>query len=599
MNRTTTRLFLVYLSIILIPILVLLLMGAVSIAVNQQYISRQVQKANTRTLDQIGNSIGMTFDELDALNLSFSTSPEFLKSLNSVMSAPERSFEESRILATLRNIVDVSAYARSYIQSLYVYIQNKSGRFLTSNDGVQTLTTYFDTSWLKSFESHTSQDMFWTELRTLDRFPGIDTGIHVLSVYRRVYSLIGITVPGVIVLNIDMSYFQRLLDDFKSTEDQKIAILDNNNHLIMSQINLPSAVFRRLEAGSGIVPQKNPPVVSIRGKDYVLTSFRAAKTGWTYASFTPTATYFGVSDTLRNFNLAIVALSFLLGLLVTVYISRRSFRHIESVIHAVSAAEEGNPLPPVPEHIDRGYSHITYSILRTFLEHKYLQVQLSERKYRQRTLELLALQSQMNPHFLFNTLETINWQAIELAGKPTQINDVIKSLSSILKYSLESPYTYESLKHEIKHAKDYLSIQRIRYRNKFVVGWNYDQSVCRFRIVRFVLQPLIENSIYHGIKEKAGKQRIDITIEKTGGDLLIRVQDTGLGIPGEHLSEIRRQLTDSDSYTENIGLYNTNRRIQLAFGDAYGLSIESEPGVGTTVSACIPAIVQENIGADE
>jgi two-component system sensor histidine kinase YesM len=159
----------------------------------------------------------MTFDELDALNLSFSTSPEFLKSLNSVMSAPERSFEESRILATLRNIVDVSAYARSYIQSLYVYIQNKSGRFLTSNDGVQTLTTYFDTSWLKSFESHTSQDMFWTELRTLDRFPGIDTGIHVLSVYRRVYSLIGITVPGVIVLNIDMSYFQRLLDDFKST----------------------------------------------------------------------------------------------------------------------------------------------------------------------------------------------------------------------------------------------------------------------------------------------------------------------------------------------------------------------------------------------
>ena len=247
----------------------------------------------------------------------------------------------------------------------------------------------------------------------------------------------------------------------------------------------------------------------------------------------------------------------------------------------------------MPAKTDRGFSHVTYSILRTFLEHQYLRVQLSERRYRLKTLELLALQSQMNPHFLFNTLEAINWKAIELTRGPNQINDMIRGLSSILKYVLQSPSGRETLQNEIKHARDYLRIQRIRFKGRFTVRWDLQPGLEQRKVIRFLLQPLLENAIYHGLREKEGHGLLTIAAREARGRLRIVVSDDGAGIAPRRLAEVQTRLDDDGADVEtgpgSIGLANTNRRIRLTFGRDYGLSLESEPGQGTSVTVELPS----------
>jgi two-component system sensor histidine kinase YesM len=415
----------------------------------------------------------------------------------------------------------------------------------------------------------------------------VEKGRRVLSLFRRTDPLIGVRVPGVVVLNIYGDDFAEMVDRMKNSPDQKVVILDGSGGVVSSDFIGEDPAALRLADTDG----EQPPV-RVEGSPFIVARLSSSKYGWTYLLFTPVERLYGLSNSLRVVNITVVGVSVILGSLLALWASRRSFRHVEGVLDAVDASEHDDPLPPVPAGKEKGFSHVTYSILRTFIERKYLQVQLSERRYRQKTLELLALQSQMNPHFLFNTLETINWQAIKLAREPGQINEMIGSLSRILKYSLAPPSELETLGNEIAHARDYLAIQKIRYKDKFNAEWDCAEGLEDRKVIRFILQPLLENAIYHGIKEAEGRRRIAVEVGESDGRLVLSVSDDGLGIPVDRLKEIQARLKEDEvgePALGSIGLFNTHKRIRLAFGDEYGLSIRSVQGEGTRVEVVIPS----------
>jgi len=587
MNRMKVGLFLRYLAIALIPLLILLIMGTASVIINQQWIERQILESNRRTLEQMRGSVDAIFEELESLDIIFSTSSEFLVALNRILGTRDLDFEQSKVLAVIRNFVNVSAFARPYVESIYVYIENEGDRVLTTTEGIVDLDAYADRGWFESFRGRPAAEAFWTETRTVRRLPSDAEGRPVITLYRRIMPLIGVRVPGVVVLNIHRGYLSTFLDRLKGSPDQRIVILDSEGKVVFSDFSGSDAPW-----DSHGIPVEGLLSVRAEGRNYFASRLESDRYGWTYCSLTPRDRFSAESRALRNLNIAVLCLSLLVAASITLLVSRKSFRTIEGVLDVVEAAERGGPLPVMPARTDKGFGHVTYSVLRTFLEHKYLQVQLSERKYRQKTLELLALQAQMNPHFLFNTLESINWKVIEITGKPNRINDMIRSLSNILKYALESPATLETLQSEIKHARDYMKIQRSRYKNKFTVHWDCAPELSRRKVIRFLLQPLLENAIYHGIKEKEGHSRITVSIREEGGRMLVSVADDGLGIEAQRLTEVRLELEaeegDLEAVTGHIGLQNTNRRIRLAFGPEYGLRIESAQGRGTTVTAEIP-----------
>jgi two-component system sensor histidine kinase YesM len=539
-NRTKVGLFLRYLAITLIPILVLVVTGTISIIINDRYVGRQIRESSARTLAQIRNGVDFTFAELDSLDIIFSSSSEFLATLGRILSSPDLDLEHSKLLSVLQNFVNVSAYARRDVESIYIYIENDSDRFMTTTDGIVDLAAYSDRDWFLSFLSHAGDDPSWTETRVLNRLPSVEQGRPVVTIYRRLYPLAGVRLPGVVVLNIHRRFFSDLIGQLKGSPDQRIVILDEDAAVVYS--DFPDADLPW--TGDGATDAEGFRKVAAGGTAWVAGRLASSRHGWTYLSFTPVDRFNAVSRPLRGINIAVIALAVLGGTIVTFWASRRGFRSIEGVLDVVDAADRGGPLPPVPAKTDRGFSHVTYSILRTFLEHQYLRVQMSERRYRLKTLELLALQSQMNPHFLFNTLEAINWKAIELTRGPNQINDMIRGLSSILKYVLQAPSGRETMRNEIKHARDYLRIQRIRFKGRFSVRWHLQPGLEERKVIRFLLQPLLENAIYHGLREKEGHGLLTIAVREARGRIVFEVADDGAGITPRRLAEVRRRLED-------------------------------------------------------
>lgn len=235
--------------------------------------------------------------------------------------------------------------------------------------------------------------------------------------------------------------------------------------------------------------------------------------------------------------------------------------------------------------------YILNSIRKTATAKQNVDEELAERVSLLKKAQAVALQSQINPHFLNNTLETINWTAIELLGGRNEISRMAGALSRMLRMTLENSDTVVPISMEIQHCKYYLEIQELRYEDKFEVLWEIPSEVERCRIIRIVLQPLVENAIYHGIKPLTNKGLIRISGRILSDSVELVVSDNGLGMTEQEL-EILRQNMSSDMIKESrhIGVTNVNQRLRLCFGEEYGLSVESSEGKGASVTVRIPRI---------
>jgi two-component system sensor histidine kinase YesM len=205
--------------------------------------------------------------------------------------------------------------------------------------------------------------------------------------------------------------------------------------------------------------------------------------------------------------------------------------------------------------------------------------------------ELKALQAQINPHFLYNTLDTIVWMAE--ANKTDQVIEIVRALSSFFRIALSRGKDWIPIRQEIEHVQSYLYIQKIRYRDILDYEIDIDESILDGTILKLTLQPLAENALYHGIKNKRNGGTIKVRARRARhNQVLIEVQDNGIGCTPYKLGHIRERLDDdSDSISQEeqgFGLANVNKRIKLYYGSEYGLSIESQYQEGTRVTVTIP-----------
>jgi len=210
--------------------------------------------------------------------------------------------------------------------------------------------------------------------------------------------------------------------------------------------------------------------------------------------------------------------------------------------------------------------------------------------------ELKTLQAQINPHFLYNTLDTIVWMAE--ANKTDQVIDIVRAFSSFFRIALSKGKDWISISQEIEHVRSYLAIQRIRYRDILNYKIEVDDDLLDGTILKLTLQPLVENALYHGIKNKRGGGTIVVRAQRIGSDLVrLEVQDDGVGFTPRKLAQIRSTLDDESGEISlpegGFGLENVNKRIKLYYGREYGLYIQSEYQGGTQVVARIP--LQKNL----
>ncbi len=222
-----------------------------------------------------------------------------------------------------------------------------------------------------------------------------------------------------------------------------------------------------------------------------------------------------------------------------------------------------------------------------------LHAQIEKNKQEQEQLyrtELALLQAQISPHFLYNTLDTTIW-LIE-AGRNDDAVEMVSKLSSFFRSFLSRGNDIITIHEEERHIRSYLGIQKMRYQDILNYEICLDPAISRCRIPKLTLQPLIENALYHGIKMKRGLGQIQVCGKRQDDTVVICVQDNGAGISEERLAELRRAL-ENPKEKVGFGLVSVHERLQLFYGKPYGLSIESTQGVGTTITVCIPWVLQE------
>lgn len=208
-----------------------------------------------------------------------------------------------------------------------------------------------------------------------------------------------------------------------------------------------------------------------------------------------------------------------------------------------------------------------------------------------RKTELRALQAQINPHFLYNTLDSIQWMCEQ--GKTEDASKMVGALARLFRISISRGHELITIKDELQHAKSYLLIQSYRYRNQFSYRFEVDETLLSYLCNKITIQPLIENAIYHGIDRMVDEGEIVITAKRAqdaAGDILITVSDNGVGMTEEQCAKI---LSKERSDSGGIGVKNVNDRLKIYFGERYGLSIHSVPDEGTTVTVRIPQIEKE------
>lgn len=278
-----------------------------------------------------------------------------------------------------------------------------------------------------------------------------------------------------------------------------------------------------------------------------------------------------------------------LALILAHYMSRSITNRISSVIHQMSKVRKGSlsPMESPVYHDEIGDLIDTYN----YMTRKMDQLMADQAKAAEelRIAEFHSLQAQINPHFLYNTMDMINWLAQQ--GRTDDVSTAVQSLSRFYKLTLSRKQSISTIAQETEHATIYLEIQNMRYHNSISFVSDIPDELMEYQIPKLTLQPLIENAVLHGILEKDDKTG---TIVLTGWiedtSIVLLISDDGVGIPSEKLSAILSGNGNSTSGGTNIAVYNTHRRLQILYGPDYGLTYSSTPGSGTEVEIRIPAI---------
>lgn len=298
----------------------------------------------------------------------------------------------------------------------------------------------------------------------------------------------------------------------------------------------------------------------------------------------------------RVFSYAVIASVFItfLVILISYAISQSITRPVRELSKVTEKVARGDLSVRADMNVGAEIGVLSTSLNEMVDQIEKLLTQVRSEQESLRKAELELLQSQINPHFLYNTLDTIVWLAE--AGDRTQVVSMVGSLSDFFRTSLGQGRDIVTIRDELKHVVSYLEIQQVRYQDILEYSVDVPEELYESSIPKITLQPLVENALYHGIKNKRGKGRINITGVKENNCIYLYIEDNGIGMTEERLKQINDRINEdstgqdgsSESASEIFGLSNVNERIRLKFGSRYGIHIDSTYGEGTKVTVLLP-----------
>lgn len=382
----------------------------------------------------------------------------------------------------------------------------------------------------------------------------------------------GATLQGLFVLRIDMYDLQKRLD---YGDDINITLLKNNVVIFDTNNEYLGEVVKDIEL---LVAHKDNSLVhkstlAAYGLDLVIQIENA-----------------GLLESLmsvRYLFVGVVIVSLLLSVLFAFYISKKIYAPITYILKVLEERSEGEEKKILvnKNEIDQ----IVQGISKTVSQKENAEQELAMRIKLLRKAQAVALQAQINPHFVDNTLETIKWMIVKKLGRDNDISEMLTCFSKLIHTSLENSDTFVSLSDEIEYVRKYLYIQEKRFNDQFEVLWSIPKELENCKVIKLILQPIVENAINYGIKPFSEKGLIEIKAFTEANTLYVTVRNSGLGLPMSKVEAINKSVRGNDiKESDHIGLSNVNQRIVLAFGPEYGVNLSSSIVDGTIVTLSFP-----------
>lgn len=404
----------------------------------------------------------------------------------------------------------------------------------------------------------------------------------------------GVIRSGVLLVDMNFSGIEQICKDVSFSDGQGyLYLIDGNGEIIYHP--------RQQLIYAGLLEENNQAAAAYSDGTYTevfrsqrrqVTVKTVGYTGWKLVGVAPTESLRDNYSQLLLFALFVVSLSIFLLVFVNLRLSEWITAPMKKLDLAVRQLEKGAETADFDVDGPYEVEHLSHSVQSMVSTMRHLMEDVIQQEEEKRRSELDVLQSQINPHFLYNTLDSVVWMTEN--GRTQEAVVMLTALARFFRISLSKGSNIIPIGDELEHARNYLTIQKMRYKNKFSVDISAEPGIEKLYTIKLIVQPILENAIYHGMEYADGDGEIHIRAFREGENAVIEVEDNGPGMSDETVQQLLKPGRCSKAKGSGIGLRNVHQRIRLTFGAAYGLSIRSEPDNGTVVRICLPALEEED-----
>ncbi len=479
-----------------------------------------------------------------------------LASLLAMSAESQNIMDDKTDFKNLKDIIKVSEKSDEFIKKIFLVSENGN---IISNEKVnlETNKDMKNISWYKKLIN--SNNMAFASKADFSKISS-DSSKNIISISKEIKDKNNKRL-GFVVINLSYKFLEDFLSTINFGKDGYVFILSSEEELLFKSKNMED--FGKKDYEKLLKKRMKPEKM-----DFVSSNVFIPNTQWKLVGISFSNAISNLKKQLIESSLILALIVFILTLLVSIFVSKKISKPIIYLIGEIKKTDKKlykiKSLPQASSEIQILTKEYNNLIDRIFV----LTEDIEKKEEQKRTYQVKALQSQINPHFLYNTLDTILW-LVEF-GENEKAIKVTKNLGMLLRNSLNIDEDFVKLDKEIEHAKNYLDIQKIRYDNKFTYEFIKKIQTSSLYVPKLILQPIIENAIYHGIREKKSKSYIKIIVEKNPEYLIIKIIDNGLG-PKEKKENIPTKLG-------GIGMENVNNRIKLLCGEKYNLKMQRENG---------------------
>lgn len=558
---------------------------------------KEIINSNSRSIVWTGKYIDNTITQLDDVLLNFLIDPNVSKNMNKIDDSNYLIQVDSKnyILSKMFSLI----YSNKNFNGLLFFNESKSQLFYLS-DGVYNYTSDYkltDEIWYSTSKENplntiiTNNNFIPDNLK--DTFKLKDKSFFV---YRRL-SKFANDFQGVIFLSVKWKQMDDTLNILKTEDESNIFITDTKGKVIYNPYGAKEDNPQINEAVNLINQDKTSGSSYIKTKDYSIFYYRISKDSLIALKIIPNSFIVkGARDTL-NISILIMALSLIVCILISIAIAHGTTSPIRSLSKSMKNVNDiySVSFKPTGRKDEIGILEQSYSIMiekiRNLIDSDY------KVKMEKRNAQFKALQAQINPHFMNNSLQLIG--GIAISKNVPEIYTLIKAISNMLLYSIKIKEDLVTIEQEILHLKDYLLIQQMRFTDRIDIELNIEEELNDYLLPKLSLQPIVENSFKHGLEKKAGIWKLSIQSIKNEKDIMIIIEDNGLGIEEKRIEQIDKLLQNNINNVLEVdgsmGIKNVDARLKLYFGNAYGIKLCSEKNKGTKITMLFKALKEGEV----